>query len=157
MSDGDDPARAIPGGVGNYCMGARGKRGGLRLLLGSSSVAALLIGGGAPAAFAQCAISPGTNQPSVSNSAAINCININGITVTGNVTNTSTGTLTATGFSQPTRTGITINNASVGGAISNAGHITATSGAGFGFTGNGILVTNNASVSGGISNSGMIS
>lgn len=75
----------------------------------SYDLAALWVGTGAPAAFAQCAISPGANQPSVSNSAAINCININGITVTGNVTNTSTGTPTATGSSQPTRTGITIN------------------------------------------------
>ncbi|HEX4409313.1 MAG TPA: autotransporter domain-containing protein [Xanthobacteraceae bacterium] len=126
----------------------------LGALLASSSLAALLVGTGAPGAFAQCAVSPGTNQPSVSNSAAINCININGINVTGNVTNTSTGTITATGFSQPSRTGITINNASVGGAIVNAGHITAASGTGI--TGNGIFVTNNASVSGGISNSGTI-
>ena len=66
----------------------------LGALLASSSLAALLVGTGAPAAFAQCAISPGTNQPSVSNSAAINCINIDGITVTGDVTNTGTGTLT---------------------------------------------------------------
>ncbi len=94
-------------------------------LLASSSVAALLIGGGAPAAFAACAISPVTNQSSISNSAAINCININGITVTGNVTNTATGTLTPTGGNRPTRTGITVvNDASVGGAVINAGHIT---------------------------------
>ena len=122
-----------------------------RALLASTSVAALLVGTGAPAAFAQCAISPGTNQSSVSNSAAINCINITGITVTGDVTNTITGTLTAAGASQPTRTGITINNASVGGAVINAGHITAST------LGNGIFVTNDAIVSGGISNNGAIS
>ena len=126
----------------------------LGALLASSSLAALLVGTGAPAAFAQCAISPGTNQPSVSNSAAINCINIDGITVTGDVTNTGTGTLTATGAGQPSRTGITINNASVGGAVTNAGHITATSGSGI--SGNGIFLTNNAAVSGGIANSGKI-
>ena len=126
----------------------------LGALLASSSLAALLVGTGAPAAFAQCAISPGTNQPSVSNSAAINCINIDGITVTGDVTNTGTGTLTATGAGQPSRTGITINNASVGGAVTNAGHITATSGSGI--SGNGIFLTNNAAVSGGIANSGTI-
>jgi autotransporter-associated beta strand protein len=121
-------------------------------LLASSSVAALLIGGGTPAAFAQCAISPGTNQPSVSNSAAINCININGITVTGNVTNTATGTLTATGGNRPTRTGITIvNNASVVGAVINAGHITTP------MSGTGIFLKNNPSVSGGITNSGTMS
>ena len=113
----------------------------LGALLASSSLAALLVGTGAPAAFAQCAISPGTNQPSVSNSAAINCINIDGITVTGDVTNTGTGTLTATGAGQPSRTGITINNASVGGAVINAGHITATSGSGISATASSSLIT----------------
>ncbi len=133
---------------------ARSRRARFGVLLASSSVAALLVGSGAPAAFAQCAISPGTNQSSVSNSAAINCININGITVTGNVTNTgppNSGVITATGTSAPTRTGITINNASVGGAIVNAGQITSST------SGKGIFVTNNATVSGGISNSGTIS
>jgi uncharacterized protein with beta-barrel porin domain len=122
-------------------------------LLASSSVAALLIGAGAPAAWAaQCAISPGTNQSSVSNSAAINCININGITVTGSVTNTGSGTLTPTGSNRPTRTGITVvNNASVGGAIVNAGHITTSP------SGTGIFLKNNPSVSGGITNSGTMS
>ena len=125
----------------------------LSTLLASSSLAALLVGSGAPAAFAQCAISPGTNQSSVSNSAAINCINIQGIAVTGNVINTgppNTGIITPTGFAPPTRTGITINSASVGGAIVNAGQITAPT------SGDGIVVTNNATVSGGISNSGQI-
>jgi len=91
----------------------------VRLLLASSSLAALLIGGGAPAAFAQCAISPTTNQPFVSNAAANNCINIHGISVGGNVTNTSTGMLTTNGAAPPSRTGVTItNNASVGGVNS---------------------------------------
>ena len=125
----------------------RGQLGGL---LASSSVAALLIGGGgAPPAFAGCQIAPGSNQASVSNSGAINCIRIDGITVTGNVTNTDTGTLTATVTSLQSN-GIIILNASVGGAVVNAGQITA---AGYG---NGIFVTSNATVSGGISNSGTI-
>jgi uncharacterized protein with beta-barrel porin domain len=125
----------------------------LRQLLVSSSVAALLIGGGAPRALAACAITEnGTSVASVTNSGAINCINIQNSTVTGNVTNTSTGTLTATGTSAPTQTGITISNASVGGAVVNAGHITTTS-----TSGHGIFVTNSAAVSGGISNSGSIS
>jgi len=123
--------------------------GSFRLLLASSSAAALLVGGGAPSAFAQCAVSPTTNQPSVSNAAAINCINIKAIAVTGNVTNTSTGVLTANGAAAPSKTGITINNASVGGSVSNAGTITAKT--------SGILATNNAIVSGGISNAGTIS
>ena len=124
-------------------------RGRLCGLLASSSVAALLIGGGAPAAFASCQNTPGSSQASVSNSGAINCIRIDGIAVTGNVTNTDTGTLTATGPSLQSN-GIVILNASVGGAIVNAGQITA---AGYG---NGIFVTNHATVSGGISNSGTI-
>jgi len=118
-------------------------------------VAALLIGGGAPQAFAQCTIEPGTNQNAVSNSVAINCINIQGITVTGNVTNTGSptaGIITPTGSSAPAQTGITINNASIGGAVVNAGQIIATH-----TTANGITVTNNATVSGGIANSGTIS
>jgi uncharacterized protein with beta-barrel porin domain len=124
-------------------------RGRLYGLLASTSVAALLIGGGAPAAFAACQIAPGSDQALVSNSGAINCIRIDGIAVTGNVTNTNTGTLTATNPSLQSN-GIIILNASVGGAVVNAGQITA---AGYG---NGIFVTNQATVSGGISNSGTI-
>ena len=88
----------------------------LRLLLATSSVAALLIGGGAPAAWAQCAINDvGTSVGPVSNAAAINCINIQNSTVTGSVTNTGTGTITTTGAAPPTETGITINNSKVTG------------------------------------------
>ncbi len=116
------------------------------LLLVSSSVAALLVGGGAPPALAApCAISPVTNQSSVSNSGSINCISISGITVTGNVANT--GTIAAGGSTQ---TGIHITNGSIGGTISNAGTITAAA------TGDGIDVRGSA-VSAGIVNSGRIS
>ena len=66
------------------------------LLLVSSSVAALLVAGGVPPALAApCAVSPVTNQSSVSNSGSIDCVSVSGITVTGNVTNTNTGTITA--------------------------------------------------------------
>ncbi|MGA8078179.1 MAG: hypothetical protein WB868_12410, partial [Xanthobacteraceae bacterium] len=123
---------------------------GIAVLLASSSVAALLAGGGS--AFALCAISPGTNQPSVSNSAKINCININGITVTGNVTNTITGVTTPIGVAPPSQTGITINNSTVGGAVINSGEIRDDTG---GIKG--IFVTNNADVAGGVNNSGTIS
>jgi hypothetical protein len=112
----------------------------VRLLLASSSVAALPIGGGAPAAFAACSASP-------SNSGNITCINIQNTNVPGNVTNTGTGVITATGNTAPTRTGITVNNSTIGGAIVNARKITS------GTSGNGIYVTNNATVSGGITNS----
>ncbi|HEY1540872.1 MAG TPA: autotransporter domain-containing protein [Xanthobacteraceae bacterium] len=117
----------------------------------STSLAALLIGAGTPAAFAACTIAPTTNQVAVSNSASINCIDITGITVTNDVTNTSVGVITGTGNAAPTRTGITVNNSSIGGAIVNAGRITSAT------TGNGIFVTNNATVSGGVANSGTIS
>jgi uncharacterized protein with beta-barrel porin domain len=126
----------------------------LRLLLASSSVAALLIGGGAPPALA-APCKPGTTQnggvaAAVNNSSATgNCILVeNSANVTGNVTNTGTGVLTTNGGGTPSRTGITINNSTVAGSVSNAGTITAQ--------GDGIVVTNNATVSGGISNAGMI-
>ena len=119
-------------------------------LLASTSVAALLIGGGAPPAFANCQLGPPGNQASVSNSGTINCINIEGITVTGDVTNTGTGIINATGPFNLSRNGIIIQYASVGGAVVNAGQITASG------YGNGIFVTNQATVSGGINNSGTI-
>ncbi len=128
-------------------MYARRRRRGLLL---SSSVAALLAGGGAPGAYAaSCITVNNASVPSVSNSAAITCINIVNSTVAGSVTNTGTGTIKTTGNVAPTATGITVNGGSIAGTISNAGKITAKSG-------NGILVTNNATVSGGISNSGTI-
>ncbi len=70
-----------------------------RRLLATSSVAALLIGAGAPAAWAQqCAINDVANSNGtgpITNSTAINCINIQSSTVNGNVTNTGSGTITA--------------------------------------------------------------
>ena len=87
-------------------------------------MAALLIGGGTPAAYAgACAITetgPGS-AASVTNAATINCIVINnGFTVTGSVSNA--GTITAT----TTETGITITTgAAVLGGISNSGTISA--------------------------------
>lgn len=125
----------------------------VRLLLASSSAAALLIGGGAPSAFAAaCKITQtGGTAASISNSSATgNCILVQaGASVTGNVTNTSSGVLTTNGAAPPSQTGITINNSTVRGTVSNAGTITAQH--------SGIVINNNAIVSGGISNSGTIS
>jgi Autotransporter beta-domain len=123
----------------------------LHLLLATSSLAALMVAGGASAAFAaSCQSQNGGTSAAVTNSAAITCIDIfDNATVTGNVTNTGTGVITATGAATPTKTGITINSSTIGGAVINNGSITANS--------NGIFVTNNAIVSGGISNSGTIS
>ena len=128
---------------------ASGRR--LRLLLASSSVAALLVGGGVPA-FAQCAVNDVNNSLGtgpISNSTAINCINVQNSTVNGSVTNAGAGVITPSGGTPPTKTGITIDNSTIGGTISNAGTIT------MGATG--IKVDNDATVSAGISNSGTIS
>ncbi len=115
----------------------------LRLLLASSSVAALLIGGGVPHAYA-CSISEnGAMVASVSNGGNIDCISIVNTTVSGNVTNSVGGTITGAS------NGIIISGGSIGGAITNAGHITGSS--------SGIRVSGSATISGGISNSGTIS
>jgi uncharacterized protein with beta-barrel porin domain len=117
----------------------------LRVLLASSSVAALLIGGGAPSAFAACSTSP--TNPSGS---TVNCINITGANIPGNVSNAGTINVMTHG------TGIIIDNSTVGGAVINSGdiipppHTTQNQG-------NGILIENNAVVLGGISNSNTIS
>ena len=122
-------------------------------MLASTTLAALPIGVVSPVAFAQCAIQPTANvQGSVTNTSPstspINCISISGITVTNNITNPSMAVIISeTSFSPPTRTGITISNSSIGGAIVNAGQV----------NGPGILITNNATVSGGISNADTIS
>jgi hypothetical protein len=109
---GEQPVR---GPVGRH---VKVSGGGRFLLLASSSVAALLIAARA-AAFAQCAIAPVTNQSSVRNSTTINSIFL-AITVTGSVTNSGSGVIAATTSGAPSRTGITLNSASVGGAIINA-------------------------------------
>ena len=125
--------------------------GGLRLLLPLFSVAAFLLCGGTPSAFADtCAINDvGITTGSVINTGTINCINIQNSTVSGNMTNTAGGAISATGFfGSPTDTGIVIsNNASVSGSVSNAGSITAS------LAGINIF----APVFGGVANSGTIS
>jgi hypothetical protein len=126
---------------------------GLSALLATSSVAALLIGTGAPPAYAvqPCEFGGiavvGASQGSVTNSAPISCIYISNSTINGSVTNAGSGAITTTG--PPSSTGITVNNSTVTGAVSNAGTIAAS--------GNGIAITGNASIGGGIGNSGMLS
>jgi uncharacterized protein with beta-barrel porin domain len=120
-------------------------------LLSICPVAAFLLGGGTPSAFADtCAVNDvGITTGSVTNTGTINCINIQNSTVNGNVTNAAGGAINATGsFGSPTDTGIVINNnSSVSGSVSNAGTINASLA--------GINVF--APVLGGIVNSGNIS
>jgi uncharacterized protein with beta-barrel porin domain len=122
----------------------------LRTLLATSSVAALLIGSGVPAAFAASCETVTGASGTVTNSIAITCINIQNATVSGNVVNTGSGTITATGNTPPTRTGITINNSTITGAVSNAGTISASG------SGNAISVINNTTIESGIVDSGTI-
>ena len=122
-------------------MGVRGRKG--RLLL-STSVAALVIGGGAPAAFA-CAHGAGAgagfDNPAGHTTA---CVVVTNTSFTGNITNE--GTITPGG-----PTGILVTNAStITGQVSNSGTIAIT-------TGTGIRVTANSVITNGIVNSGTIS
>jgi outer membrane autotransporter protein len=146
-SDAGGPAGSwrhhVPGGLSI-------RSGALRLLLASSSAAALLIGAGAPPALAACGVTQsGGTVASVSNSGATNCIFVQSATVTGSVTNTGTGVLTATGGASPSANGITISLSTIGGSVSNAGVIHANN--------TGISVTDNSTVASGITNSGTVS
>src|SRR5271156_2950202 len=122
-------------------------------LLASSSLAALLMGGGVPAAFAApCQIMDiGVTVGAISNPNPINCIEIVNSAVGGSVTNQAGGALTTNGTALPSRTGISVANSTIsnGGSIVNNGSITAQV--------NGIVFGNNAVITGGISNSGTIS
>jgi uncharacterized protein with beta-barrel porin domain len=120
----------------------------------------VILCGAGSGARAACTINDVANSAGAgpfNNTAAIDCINIQGSTVnggTGNVSNTSPGTINSTAFPDAIGpTGITINNSTLTGAVTNSGSITAigTFGAGAG-----ILIENNASVAGGINNSGTI-
>src|SRR5712691_1051889 len=122
-------------------MGARGRR---RSLLLSSSVTALLVGGGAPA----FAISPCYTGPfPFTNNGALSCIVVSATSFTGNVVNSATGVISP---GSPTGTGILVTNTStITGQISNAGFINVV--------GTGIRVDNNSVVTNGIVNTGTIS
>jgi uncharacterized protein with beta-barrel porin domain len=129
------------------CGGQVGAR--LRRLLTSSSVAALLVGSGAPSAFAVSPCAEPTSGP-YSNSGSINCIFITNGTISprmsfsGAITNTSKGSISTASMN-----GITIGVSTFSGAISNAGTISAWN--------VGIEIANAAVAGGGISNSGTIS
>ena len=96
-------------------MGVRVRRRSMGLLLASSSIAALVIGGGAPRALAACSTSfTNTTSPGCTNTAAITGIAINNSTITSSISNT--GTIS--------NNGIALTNAStITGAIGSDGTI----------------------------------
>jgi outer membrane autotransporter protein len=113
------------------------------LLLATSSVAALVVGGSAPARAACGNVISGSSGPYTNpTGTTIPCVTFSNATVTGNVSNA--GTITP-----GSPTGILMSNSTVNGAVTNSGSIVVD--------GDGILVSNGAQVSGGISNSGTIS
>jgi hypothetical protein len=150
---------------------SRANRRNVRLLLASSSVAALLIGVGTPPAYAACTAVPTTG---VSNSGTVPGYCVNNEIVTGNISNSRTistsgisftnGTLNgsivdsgiliggikidATSVIDPAATAIAITGSSFSGGISNAGTI---QGSNFGILASGSTFT------GGITNTGTIS
>jgi uncharacterized protein with beta-barrel porin domain len=110
-------------------------------LLLSTSVTALLVGGGAPAAFAACYTGPFP----FTNNTTRSCITVSATSFTGNVVNSATGVISPGG-----PTGILVTNAStITGQISNAGTISVG--------GTGILVDSSSVITNGIINSGTIS
>ena len=113
----------------------------LCVLLTSGFLAATVTAfGGTAAVAASCTVNDvGTTVGGISNSSAIDCINIQNSTVNSNVTNTVGGTIDASGTAAGTAA-ITINNSTVAGSVSNAGTIIAGSGGG-------IVVTNSGLVS----------
>ncbi len=126
---------AITGGSGDL------RRNRLRLLLASSSVAALFVGAGAPPALADgCYAGPFP----YTNSAHVDCIVVDNTVFSGNLVNSGTGTINP---GEPT--GILVeNNSTINGSISNAGMILAN--------GTGILINSNSWVTNGITNSNSI-
>src|ERR1700678_2412792 len=133
-------ARGVPGLRGVCCMRATSNMSGpsLRALLATSSVAALLIGGGAHPALA-CYTGPFTGG--YTNTGATACIIVNNKSITGNLGNT--------GSISPGPTGIeVINHSTITGTISNAGAISVL--------GNGIIISTDSIIGGGIVNSGTL-
>ncbi len=131
-------------------MGGKSRIGRARFtLLASSSAIALLIGGGAPAAFAQCSTSITGSVPGCTNSTTITGINIHSATVSGVINNV--GVISPNGISLNTNSTINGEIAS-GGTIVGGISIDPTSTIAGGLA---ILIT--GTLSGGISNAGTIS
>ncbi len=140
----------------------RSSRANFRSLLASSSIAALLIGGGTPVAYASCPTSITADRAGCANSSTIVGITISNATISGDIVNTPTGVISATGIS--------LTNSTVTGSIDDEGAFTGNIviGAGSAITGTtsqftgplhaGILVdATGKTFSGFISNAGSVS
>jgi outer membrane autotransporter protein len=124
---------------GSVAGGRRRTRPAVRLLLATSSVAALIVGAAPRPAQAACYTGPFP----FTNTAAQSCINVTNTSFSGNLVNSGTGVVSPGGPD-----GITVDNSTITGQVSNAGTISVG--------GNGILVQNNSLVTNGIVNSGSI-
>ncbi len=131
-------------------MRGRGHR--LRLLLASSSVSALLIGGGSPAALAACNTSYiNTTSAGCSNTGSITGIAINNSTITSDINNT--GTISPNGVSltnSSTIAGMLNSTGTIGGGISIDASSVITS------SGTAAILIGGGTLQGGIKNAGTI-
>ena len=113
-----------------------------RAILSATSALAIIVGLGGNA----WACSPMSGAFAFfSNTGSVDCFNFNNATVTGSVSNTSTGTIGPP--SSPAPGSLVINSSTIGGSLSNSGQINASGG-----TPGGILVTGGSVVGGGIIN-----
>ncbi|HKX11413.1 MAG TPA: hypothetical protein VJN67_24645 [Stellaceae bacterium] len=113
-----------------------------RAILSATSALAIIVGLGGNAWA--CSPTSGTFA-FFTNTGSVDCFNFNNATVTGNLSNTSTGTIGPP--SSPAPGSLVVNSSTIGGSLSNSGQINASGG-----TPNGIVVTGGSVVGGGIIN-----
>jgi uncharacterized protein YhjY with autotransporter beta-barrel domain len=105
--------------MGNSARGSiRAGRNRLRLLLASSSVAALLVGGGTPAAFAACVNGAGSGSGYDHATGTVACIQVKNTSFTGNITNEGTIRPSGIGFINGTMSGSILSTGVINGGIS---------------------------------------
>jgi hypothetical protein len=120
----------------------RNSRSQKRAILSATSALALLAGIGGNA----WACSPMSGSFTFfTNTGTTDCLNFNGATVHGNVSNSSTGVIGPPGAPAPAS--LVINNSTINGSLSNSGHINASGG-----TPGGISVTGGSVITNGIIN-----
>jgi uncharacterized protein with beta-barrel porin domain len=118
------------------------------VLLASSSIAALMLGGGASRAFAACTVVTG-NTAGFTNPGGhtINCLQVTAATVSGSIVNA--GTILPASL-VTTRTTVLITNSTIGGGLTNIGTISGLTDIQVG------NALNTVTLSGGISNGGLV-